>query len=64
MSNPRSTWNTRLGGQNAKRPGAYQAQCKICGRAIFEGQPREWQTKPMGQSHTACVDAENAGTRC
>lgn len=28
--------------------------CKMCGRGIFPDQPRTWQTRPMGLSHTSC----------
>lgn len=54
-----TTWTTRLS-QNLTPAGAYRTQCKECELAIFAGQPTVWQTKPMGQSHQACVDAKNA----
>ena len=36
----------------------YITQCKICGWGIYGHQPYQWAQKPLGLSHTECIETE------
>lgn len=52
---------TNLGRQKGATANLHITDCKVCRHGIYKGQAYAWFRRPLGYSHTACMDRE--GTR-
>lgn len=48
-----------LGRGPANLDSQYVSTCKLCRCGIYKAQPHRWLRKPMGYSHTACIERES-----